>query len=399
MIFFIHLLIIFAGIYWLRPSRKLRGYYWSGIGFKVLCGIILGIIYWKLGHGDTLEFHHQASLLHQLPFHEYLTSLITPENPVYKGEGRNEFFIKILSVLYWITDGSYWISGIYLSLISFAGTWYLILQIKAIDKKLIIPAAIGFLWLPSPVLWTSGVMKDSLVSWAIAFLMGVAIKYYQNLKIKPIEIILTTLALMVLFYLKFYVAATVGLCFSLLAWIKLLDHIAMHRKSRIIFTLIFIAIMSFAVTQLNMNLHFENLPTAIINNNQAIIDKSASNNTIQFSYLTDSWSSLILHLPLGLLAGLTRPWLWECNAATFIPALEHLIITVLLIYNLFTIQHHKNNLAILGLVYCVILATFLPLVAPNFGTLIRYEAAYLPLLTFILLISPFKQILSQSKRL
>jgi len=392
----LNLVVIVGLLYWLQPKSKLKLLYWSGAIFKISCGLFVGWLYWfYVGEGDTLIFHQQASRLQQMAFSDYLNTLFTPTYAVFKGEARNELFTKILSIFYWLNGGNYWVSSVELSLISFTGVWFFIRKVQQHFPPFLIPAAVGFLYFPTPALWTSGVLKDSIIGSAIAILFGVAISYYQSLKVKWNEILLTSIGLLLLFYFKFYLAATIGFLLGLLAWIKLIKNLNLKPRFTISSSLVFISLLIYAMSQVNMNLHFDKLPEAIYKNFEAI--SNASSNSIRFESLEPSWSGIILNLPNGLATGIFRPWLWEISWMMLLPALEHLLITILIAYHLINFKNiGLNTLSVIALIYCTILATILPLAAPNFGTLIRYEAAYVPLLIMLLLIHPYKQFFLKS---
>ncbi len=394
---FIHVFIIVIALVYFQPDRPMRFYYWSGALIKVMAGLILGWLYWKLGEGDTLTFHQKALELYQLFFTDYWQELFTAHNPVFKSEARTELFTKILSALYWTNGGNYWISATYLSLLSFAGAWQIIRQIRKYEAWLVLPAVIAFLWLPSAVFWTSGVLKDSLIAGALFYLMAVMIQYYCENKFSIFQYLLVGLSLLILFYLKFYLLATIGLSMGILAWWQLLQKLDLSLQLRWTFTFGFVIIMGLLVTQLNMNLHLDKLPQAIFDNYHSIAHQSETGTFITFDNLKPNWTSLSLHLSLGLWAGISRPYLWEVNWMLVIPATEHVIFILLLAFTFYKRAIPKHPLLWIGIFYCFILATFLPLVAPNFGSLIRYEAAYTSLLLFLLLIPVFQSKLLKAK--
>lgn len=401
--YLVHIFIILSIAFALRPDREFQKFYWIGLLFKALAGLVLGFLYLEwLGTGDSLFFHHQASELYQLSEQattEYLNRLFTPQYPVYKGEARNELFVKILSVFYFISGGSYWISSLYLSFISFLGAWYLVVSIQKAYPRYFITAVFAFLFFPSPVFWSSGVLKDPLINASVLFLAGISIRYCKNLPYHWWEIIATIFALHLLFYLRFYLYALAIFTLGALLWFRITAFFFSSRSVKTGVNLFAMVILLLLVTRANRNLNINQLPVSVYTNYQKQISDSEPGKTILFSNLEPTWGSLIIHIPESFLSGLFRPVPFEGAAGPYgLLWIENAFIIVLFLINFYFIKRAKGD-ALTGILifYIVVLAAFLPLVAPNIGTLSRYKAAYLPFLVFLLLRIPYMRFLSKEK--
>lgn len=402
--YILHIPLILVFAYLIRPSGKIEKLYWLGLTFKLMAGIVLGVIYlhW-LGEGDTVTFDRKASVLYQLSQQSagsYLEVLFTPEYPVYKGEARNELFTKLLSIVYCISGGSYWISALYLSLISFLGSWYLVRSIVTTYPKHELIAIFAFLFFPSPVFWSAGVLKDPLVNASIFFLAGICIRYHRNLPFSWWEMALTILALHLLFYLKFYLYALSTFSLGILLWLKIAGFFLRKNFVRYVATLIVLAVGLLLVSRANRNLNFGMLPDAVYQTYQLQIAHSDAEDMLFFPELEPTWNSLLFHFPKGLIAGLFRPSLPEASGYHLGYALENTCVLILLIISLVYSKSGYLKPDTLGYVlafYILVLATFLPLVAPDFGTLTRYKAAFLPFLVFLVMLIPYRHFLSKRK--
>lgn len=393
------LLVLSLICLWGQPATPLRCYYWGGLLFKTGCGLALGWLYmYYLGAGDTIAFHKGASALYQTSltsFSSYLSELLSPQHAVFKGEARNELLTKILSVFYLFTRGSYWLSSVCFSLISFMGAWFLIKTIYRYFPDLFWPAAMAFLFFPSAVFWTSGILKEALVFCAVCYLAAICTAYYHSRGLGLWHAAGTALALLVLFYLKFYLAAVCGLLMGVLAWVSVLEGFPLGRKFRIAITILGISLIGVLVTQLNYNLHLAHLPQAIVDNYQAI-SRATVGSQLAFPDLEATYTSLAWHLPQGLVAGLFRPFIWEVSSHTLLYGVENLFLLLLAGYHLPYLKKLNPTLpGWLMIAYILILATMLPLASPNFGTLVRYKAVFLPFLAFSLLMLPYQRILSK----
>lgn len=392
----IHATIILFAVYQLKPNVYAR-FFWTGVAYKIGMGFVVGYYYfYRVQGGDTVSFDTQALEWYDLAsndFSAYLKALFSSDYHLYKGEARTELFVKITSIFYLITGGNYWITSAWYSVLSFCGAWYLILSIKKHYPNLFLPALVIFLFLPSPALWSSGVMKDALVNGSLLYLGGIAIRYHQFYSFKTWEYGLTLVSVLILFYLKHYLFALVLPILMILIWTQTLLPLLKTRITKVAGTSLLITLAVLLSTRVNPILHVDRLPQTIADNYHAIYQK-ASGPKIQFENLTANWSSVIQSAPKSLISGLFRPWIWEVPPPYLPFAIESLGVILLTILNLYYVRFIRfNTPGIVALLFCLILALFLPLVSPGFGSLVRYKVAFLPFLVFLLSITPFQRLL------
>ncbi len=383
-------------IFWHQPKDEYRKFYWAGLVLKVCCGWLLGYFYLiHFENGDTLAFHRQATELYQLSlnsFSEYLNTLFTANYPIFKAEARNELFVKILSIIYIPSGGSYWFAAAILSLISFWTTWKLVMTMSHYKPELTKAAILSFLFIPSVTFWSSGILKDSLVFSCICYLIIVILDHVYSKKVTFIRIHFTFIILLLLFYLKFYLFALAIFSMGSLIVYDLINRF--FRAKAIKITLIALSLLSLCllVSKTNFNLNFEHLPQSLYENHNAFIGES----DFHFERLKPTYWSLISYSPLALATGLLRPFPWEANLWKILFSLEGIAIIILITFNVYHYRKWSfNKLIVIGIVFSVVLFTFLALSTPNFGTLIRYRITAMPIVTFILLITPSKHFLSK----
>ncbi|MFT6883317.1 MAG: hypothetical protein ACJAVY_002121, partial [Marinoscillum sp.] len=366
-------------LYHFQPYGKEKFVYWTAFALKVFCAWLLGYVYLQsLQSGDTLFFHKQASLLFEKAGESwslYFQELFTPRYPVFKGEARNELFIKILSVVYLFTNGNYWIAALFFSALSFFSSWHLFKTVSKIYPSTKRSAQIAFLFVPSVVFWSSGVLKDSIIFSAICVLAGILIKYQTSIKASYREVTLTFLSLLILFYLKFYLFALVTFLLAIVAVYSLMNRLFKNKTHRILIFCLAIILFGSLATLTNRNLNFDQLPISILESHYSYVE----NADFQFSELQANYPSLIIHLPQSLVAGLFRPWPWESNSALIIATIENMLHLLLLGFNIYYFRQVRLEFnTITALIFITILACFLSITTPNFGTLIRYKIVYLP---------------------
>ncbi|MFY0606161.1 MAG: hypothetical protein JXR10_05570 [Cyclobacteriaceae bacterium] len=393
----VYVLALLVIILWLRPNDKLKRLYWIGIFLKISYGLLLGYVYLiHLESGDTLVYHTRATELLGISsesFLEYLSVLFTANYPVFMAEARNELFIKIASVFYLFNNGNYWLTASTFSLLSFGSSWILIKKIRQHYPGHTLASAFAFLLFPSVAFWSSGMLKDSLVFMCMCYLASIIIEQANHEKTSTLKILLTFLALLLLFYLKFYLFAVIVFAMSAQMLFEYTHLLIRSKLNRLLVLVIGAILLGVLVSYSNFNLRPGNLPQAIYDNHTSY----GTSADFQFDQLAPSYLSLALHSPSALLTGLLRPFPWEANAWWQWMTFEGLIILVLAGINLvYYRKWHWSPLIIIGLFCTLSLITFLALSTPNFGSLIRYRSIAMPFLTYILLIIPSKLFLSKA---
>ncbi len=384
-----------------QPEEGPTKHYWIGLAVKVSCSLTFGWFYYlHLETGDTLMFHQKALELMKLAeesFSQYFDYLITGQYPVFKAESRTDIFTKVLSLPYIATQGNYWLSALYLAFFSFLCSWFLFRSVIRYYPIALIPAFIAFLLFPSPIFWSSGILKDTLTNGSIFFLAGICIRYRHHYSFTFSQVTVAIACLFILFYMKFYLAAVAGVCMGFLAWSNLSHAFIQSKTARSLVNLAALVVLISLVSLLNRNLNYDRLPAAIYSNYQQIASIS-SHHVIDFS-LDGSYTSVLENTPKALVTGLFRPFIWESSSLMLLFGIENVLILALFVANLILIKKWKFNLLIaLAILFVLSLAIFLPMASPNMGSLVRYKSVFIPFLAFVLMLTPFEQWFSKKEQ-
>ncbi|XOV93787.1 MAG: hypothetical protein ACFHWX_03555 [Bacteroidota bacterium] len=286
-------------------------WYWIGISMRVAAGLVLGSIY--LNHiqsGDTLAYFQQAQDISSLTSHSivsFIKRLFTNEFPPYKGEYRAEFFSKILSFFLILTEDNYWLSSVYLSLISFLGGWLLVRSFVELNENNRWPAYISFLLIPSVVFWSSGILKDGLANACFFYLSTFLIRYYHQRPISLLEHLIYAISLIFLIKLRFYLGAFMIIGIALVIFNRfIVNHISRSSIKFMIYAVFILGVL-FGVSFIDYNLQFNHLPQSIYLNYQAILQSSGELNVLHFD-ISPNWFSIIKNLPKSFIYGLFGPF-------------------------------------------------------------------------------------------
>ncbi len=384
--------------YWFRALPvNVRLTFLFGVFARMAAGVALGLLYtyYYIGEGDTFLFFHDATLLTSAGQHDFMVFLRFPfaEDaglPLINNQPRSLFFVWIVAGINFLTGSNYWLTSCWLSLFSFAGAWYLVRMITLHFPRLQWAAAISFLFFPSVVFWSSGVIKESLAFGGLCFLSGFLLVIFTNGQPRFWDYVLAAVSLYLLLNLKYYWAAvffpSVGTAWLVRLW-PLNRYWSLSKLTGIWLALF--ATTCLLVSRLHPNFYFQNFLEVIKINHDAFVAFSQQTLYIHFYRLEATWSSVITNAPWALLSGLVRPFLFEARTPLqVLGGLENLVLLVLLLFQVFRVKMPlgNNRLIFFSLItYVSVLCIFLTLSTPNFGTLSRYRIGFLPFFVFLLM--------------
>lgn len=395
---------LFAWLSWrlfkIQPT-SLRVYYWPALSFKVLASLAVGWLYFfHYGFGDTLSYWQDAIQIaaslrsapgETLAFfwdeagHPDLLVSLQQQAP------RSLFFSKICGVLALVTAGNYWMMATLLGFISFVAAWYLFRFIAESLPSMTIAAAIAFLFFPSVIFWSSGLIKESLGLAALYLLVMVGLKFVFGQRPGILEVLLVIVALWVGWNLKYYwigIFLPVALPTLLTSMIRRWRP-AVARYDAMLWILLFVLALV-AATNIHPNFYASRFMEVIYQNNLEFTRLSDPPRIVQYFNLEPSIASLLMNAPAAWIAGLFRPFAWEAfNTLSLLAGLENLLLLVLVLLALPSLRRmfgtEQRMLILAALVFVFLLTTFLALSTPNFGTLSRYKIAAVPILVFLCL--------------
>lgn len=392
--------------YWFKylPESSINGVFIYALAFKIAAGLSLGFIYYyHYNGGDTLSYFHDAEILANIAYKSPLSYInvwtgTAIENLRYADQPRALLMAKLASLPAIVTCNNYWISNIYFSLFSFFGLWKLTTLLASIRPTFKYPAVISFLFYPSAVFWSSGLLKEPVIMGCLSLCLAIYLPYViENKPIALKYILLSLLLLFIIWQLKFYYAAVfiplLFVCIIVTYLKNLSSYFKNSRKLQLIATILLPLILYLPLSLLNPLLNFQNILTEIVNNHNWYLINGIlpEEGYIHFIDLKPGFLSIIKNFPIALFSGLFRPLFFEVNNLLQVVAgLENTLLLLLFVAALYKIKKLKNSRFLyvfsVTALYIIILATFLAFSAPNFGSLMRYKVAFLPFMAFLILI-------------
>ncbi len=411
-------MLIFLFRHWAN-GQPLAKYLLPALTVKLVAGVAIGILYqYYYQGGDTIflfeQSGHLAGLLrnsprafwlfpHETQFKDlYYFGVFKDLNP------RVLFFGKFTAIFHLITGGSYWLIGAYYSLFSLVGLWLCANQLAYRFKPAAPALAWSFFFFPSTVLWSSGLLKESLL-WgflgtATALVLHHLYRAPNKARAVSRRILLAAghLALFAgclygLFQLKYYYLAALIPSLAALAIARAVQLRARVRWGpTVVFVVMFAGFLGIA-TQLHPSLNPEKLAVSLVRNYETMADATDIDNLVHYTFAPNRLS-VLQNVPRAWWAALFVPLPWEAgsNPLKLLVGLENLGLLCLAIYQLFglvpTIKAKQPvyppgtwPLVLAGLAYIALLAVMLALATANIGTLIRYKNGFMPFFVALLL--------------
>jgi len=388
------IIVLIALGYNRTKTSNLGIYFLLALILKIIASMaVVGLYFYYYGYGDTILYFEDGKLINDLFRQDWMNyfNFIFNESPVelyYLDNPRALFFIKIVSPIFVISNANLWIISIYIALISFYSCWYLAVNISNVYPKLENGAVLGLLFYPSIVFWSSGLQKESIALVCIVILTSFLIQFKNNVLGKsPLKEIVTILLFIILFNLKYYYAAAYVLVVLPTVILQILTQYRIISHPMAIWVMLFL-IIGFGVSFIHPNLNLSSIVNIIFENNQMYREHHILASSIDYYEFNNSLWSMLINAPIAFFSILFRPFFFE--ASSWLQLLISIENGLLLVYCIawFSISKKKisfkNPLIIGGVIYVVLLAVFLALSTPNFGTLSRYRISFLPILIILL---------------
>lgn len=409
---------ILSGFIWcLRQQRwveQLNPYFYPALLLKFICGITIGILYFNYyGEGDTITYHVAAkdliayakvkpiAYLRLLFFNEFESESFraTIRFSKHPGFSNSFYLIKIVSVLNLLTNGAYYLNTLYVSLFSFWGAARLTAALSSIFPAYTRSAVLSFLFFPSVVFWSSGLLKDSLMLGSMCWVIAFALRVAHRKKVNLISILLFFVMLYVYIRIKIFFSApliAILLSYTLIMIGVSKFEVLKKLKVQILLMFCFLIMAGISLTQFIPIFNLDFVFTQIITAYTSLLEMSLHVPHMEYPQLEATWQSISLNAPSALLNALYRPFLGESSQLLHIVAgIESLVLVALSIISL--VSFFRKGISggalfhvAIGL-FILISAVIIGLTTPNFGSLSRYRIMFLPFLIYLLLQNMYMQ--------
>jgi hypothetical protein len=385
-----------------NPEYK---YFILGLTAKIIGGIgfaVFSIYYYK--GGDTFVFFNAAEGLRDYFFTDFgkainvlfldaknfnpaIHTFVLGYNDVI-GAADVLSIVKITSVINMFTFGSYLSSSILYALFSFLGLWYAYSNFCKLYPLVAKPMLIPFFLIPSALLWSSGILKDTVTIGLIGFILYAFSNVFIFKRKLFTGIIITILGAYILLLLKPYILYV--LFPSLFIWVQ------SNIKNLITNSFIRRLIKPFIILLLIGSTYFITQNTSDAAGKYSVdkLGKTLEGFQSWHEYLTETNDQsgyslgemeltplgILMKAPAALNVTFFRPYLWETrNIPTLLGAIEGFISLCYFIYLLITLKLKlfkyifKNKEALFMMIFALVFGVMVGVSSYNFGALSRYK--------------------------
>jgi hypothetical protein len=412
-------ILLLLGLGWLlyrqNWAQNLKPYLLPTLTLKLVCGVLLGILYFHYyGVGDTITYFNASQRLTQLAhentgaywrlllFNEFPSESFKESVPFTRfAYFSNSFFLlKIISLFNLLTGSSYYLIGCYFSLFSFWGMAKLAAILAQVFPDTRKAAIVALLFFPSVVFWSSGLLKDAVLMGSMCWVMAFVLQLAHGQKQTIVTWLLLPLQLYLFVKIKvFFAALLLGLLACYLV-IKLLFRTMKPLqiiKGQLLALAGFIVVAGAIVWQINGIFSLAFITEQLVKTYNGMLALSLSGPHLSYSSLEPTITSIVANAPEALFSAIYRPFIGESSEPLYLLlGLENLLLFLLSTIALVSafskawLQHIKLWHVVL-LLFIVASAIVIGISTPNFGTLSRYRIIFLPFLVYLLLQNRFAQ--------
>lgn len=422
------LLLMWVFAYFIRKKYKgtpIFGYFFPALMLRFLFAFVYAlVIQFYYGAGDTSMFYQavqdmQNALEHDASYWQeiYFSLKLDPNSPIYPyflydSGGFTNYYMQHISnymvprfalpfsVMFF---RSYPAICFCLSLYSFAGCWRIFKMFYEMYPHLKKKLAIAILFLPSILFWGGSLLKDSICMGSLGFALYAAYQIFLKKRKITSSLIILVLAGMLLYYTKPYILLCLVPAFSLLLFLQFKNRIqdkTLRKIAAFLFAMISLVVGFYALQALTQSeIAAQYSSDKLLQTVRGVQgsfggDEEGSGSSFTVGNVTGSALGMISLFPLGLIATLFRPFLWEArNPLMILSALESVGFLYLTFVAFKRIGVKKffnlgfsDPVIVFCMVYSLLFAGIIGITTTNFGALVRYKIPCIPFYLFMLFI-------------
>jgi hypothetical protein len=402
----IYLFVIYLGaILFVQKKKKENSvyrYFIPALSLKIAGGLVYALyhVYVYKG-GDTFAyFNASADLANYFSLFDSSTWAAFYSDYTLGGDNYSEnyeylflskdvfFMVKCTAIIYYLSIGSYFVATLLFSLFSFLGLWSFYLVLNKLHQNSQKNLFIAFFCVPTMLLWSSGILKDTITIGALGFVVSVVANIFIFNKNKVFSFFYFLIYVYVIFILKPYIIYL--LLPSLFIWVQ--SNIKSKIKSSFIRNLItpvlfstIIVVSFYLLTSLSDTAgkySLDNWESTLqgFHGWHEYLAETRDQSGYTLGEMDYTVLGVLAKFPGALNVTFFRPYLWEVrNIPTLLGALEGFLLLILSLYIFFKSGSSffqiilKNKEVAFLLSFAIPFAFIVGLSSYNFGALSRYK--------------------------
>lgn len=392
-----------------KKNHPWRPYFIPLLTFKIIGALFISYIYiYYYGGGDTTNIYHNAFYLNEIfsqspnTWFKLVTRTIDRYDPVFFTYTDGIYFYRdkatftvciITSLVNVVTFKSYIISAVTFAFLSFWGVWAIFRAFATLYPRLTKPMAYAVLYIPSTIVWGSGVFKDTVCLFALGWLFNSTVQMVVNKKFTFRVVTIAVLSFWLLIQIKLYIA--MAFLPALLLWIffyytRTIRNSYARQFAKFIMIAIVagsaIAGLSYFSSQLGRYSLENVVQTSAITRDYINWVSGDEGSSYSLGEVGSGIGGMLAKFPAAVNVTLFRPYPWEAKkpivALSALEALLFLFVTIKLIFSVglkkIWASISKDPTIQFCLVFTLIFAFAVGISSYNFGTLTRYKIPCMP---------------------
>lgn len=390
-----------------HPWRK---YFIYGLGLKITGALFIGLIYqYYYGGGDTAYYFYHAKVINSA----FSESIIKWFGLLFHiPSSFDGAYLNYTSKMEWYNDkGSYMIccitaffnvftlntflpTSIIFAFMSFSGVWAMFRTFAKQYPHLIKHVALATLFMPSCLIWGSGIFKDTVCMFALGWMLYSAFQLLIERNMSVMNILLLIVSFYILLIVKVYIL--ISFLPAVALWILFyyshqIKPVVVRFFAKYIVLVVSLALFGLVYTYYSASLgrySIDNIAkTSLVTRGWIAYSTSDQGSAYDLGEFEPTIVGLLSKFPQAVNVTLFRPYLWEANKSlVFLNALESLMILLLTLKVIFSIGLSKIWKTIsqdpniqFCLIFSLVFAFSVGISTYNFGALSRYKIPCIPL--------------------
>ncbi|CAG5087301.1 hypothetical protein CRYO30217_03447 [Parvicella tangerina] len=284
--------------------------------------------------------------------------------------------------------GEFHVHSLFFCFLSLIGTVALYRVVKKMFLKGQNLLVLLMFLLPSVLLWSSGVLKESILIFALGLLF-LALDKLLHFKERRIPIIAILLTLLLMVYIKFYVLVA----FIPAITCYIIAHYSAWKKWKIYLPIIVgFGLLALFSKHIPPHMDFVKILEGKQEDFVRLAEFQDAGSKFELTDIDQSFFGIVKVIPEGILNCFIRPLPWRANSTLSIPAvLENLFVLGLLFMGIsqiirrkVSVHHEHMNFLWFSVIFVLLLYAIIGVTTPVAGALVRYKVPALPFLMVVL---------------
>lgn len=405
-----------------KKDHPWRPYFIPALTLKILGAIIISLVFtYYYDGGDTLNIFENAYTANKSIEHSFGAWI---DLILHRAEYGDPRYFELWSKLYFYNDtatftvciitailnlftfNSFLITACLFAFLSFWGVWAMFRAFVSLYPNLIRPVAYSVLFIPSLIVWGSGIFKDTVCLFSLSWLFYCIVRFIKYRDFRPKFFIISLINFLLLINIKIYIA--MAFIPALMLWIffyysRKIKNWYSRQLAKVVFLGIIFVTLTIALSQFSADLgkySLEKLAQTSETTREYInwVSETEGGSGYDLGEVGSGIGGLLTKIPAAINVTLFRPYPWEARKPIVaLTALEALLFLFITLKVLFTVGL-KNTWSTISadptiqfcLVFALIFAFAVGISSYNFGALSRYKIPCMPFYTIALIVIYYK---------